>query len=94
MFQYLTEGAAEEVKQLVRDEVRRLTPEKTEPKEERPEQPCYSIEQACRVLGVSRPTIYKYIREGVLPVWSMGGRRYIPTDALREKVNAEKRYLS
>jgi excisionase family DNA binding protein len=44
----------------------------------------FSIEQACQTIGVSRPTLYKLMRQGRLRSVMLGGRRVIPADAIAE----------
>jgi excisionase family DNA binding protein len=45
----------------------------------------YSIEQAARIVGISRAQAYK---PGVLPVVKIGGRRLVPKAALEKLLTA------
>ena len=44
----------------------------------------YDINEACRVLGISRPTIYKLIGAGRLRTVKFGTRRLVPVSAIEE----------
>ena len=47
--------------------------------------PCaYSVERAIDVLATSRRTIYEVIRTGELRTYTVGRRRYISAEAVRE----------
>jgi excisionase family DNA binding protein len=37
-----------------------------------------SISQAIKILGISRPTIWRKIKDGVIPAVRLGGRVLIP----------------
>ena len=45
---------------------------------------CISTEEAARMLGVSRPTIYKYLGRTDFPSFKMGGRTLIGLQELRD----------
>ena len=47
-------------------------------------QPTLSIEDAGRLLGVSRTTAYKAAKTGDLPTIQIGGRKLVPTARLRD----------
>jgi excisionase family DNA binding protein len=38
----------------------------------------YSITEVARILGVSRPTVYRYIRDGAMPVLTIGKKMLVP----------------
>jgi excisionase family DNA binding protein len=44
----------------------------------------YTINDAAKVLGIGRSSIYELIGEGKLRSTLVGGRRLVPADALRE----------
>jgi excisionase family DNA binding protein len=44
----------------------------------------YSIPEACVLIGVSRPTLYRRISDGDLRTVMFGGRRLVPHAALLE----------
>ncbi len=46
-----------------------------------------SVEEAAKLLGVSKPTVYSMIRGGGLPHLSLNRRTLIPVEGLREWVN-------
>lgn len=53
-------------------------------------------EQACRVLGVSKSALYRYVREGKLPAYGLGERNrwFLRSDCealLKEKGRSRKR---
>lgn len=47
-----------------------------------------SVNDAATMLGMSRPTLYKLLSSGALRAVKSGGRTMIPTQALREYVDA------
>ncbi len=61
-------------------------------KQSRPETPplAVSVNEACRVLGVSRPILYGAIRTGQLRSVKLGGRRLIPVEALRDLLDPDQ----
>src|SRR6267378_7513435 len=44
-----------------------------------------SVEEAGRLLGVSRSTVWRLIRRGELPSVRRGGRRLVPANSLRSR---------
>lgn len=49
----------------------------------------FNIPEACLILGVSRPTIEKMIRQGILKTVKAGEKRYlIPNWAIHEFLNS------
>jgi len=52
----------------------------------------YSPEEAARMLGVSRSTIYKYMNAGVLPYSKLGKRRLILHEDLVSLVKRSAAY--
>lgn len=49
----------------------------------------YSTDAAAKVLGVSKPTLYKYINREDFPSFKLGGRTLISADGLREWVRKQ-----
>jgi excisionase family DNA binding protein len=47
-----------------------------------------SIKQACRLLGLSRTTLYALLASGELRSVSIGRRRFVPSDAIEEFIAA------
>lgn len=45
-----------------------------------------SATEAARLLGVSRPTVYRMMRQEGFPAFKLGSRTLIPVDGLREWV--------
>ncbi len=43
-----------------------------------------SAAEAARLLGVSRPTIYQYLKREDFPSFKLGGRTLVSTEGLRE----------
>ena len=43
-----------------------------------------SIKQACRLLGLSRTTLYALLASGKLRSVTIGRRRFVPSDAIDE----------
>lgn len=41
-----------------------------------------SVEEVCQLLGVNKPTIYRFVHTGELPSYRIGRRRLIRRDAL------------
>lgn len=50
-----------------------------------------SIADAAKALSVSRPTIYKLIRNGSLPCIMVGHRRLVTPEALRSYVTGREK---
>ena len=50
-----------------------------------------SITDAAKALNVSRPTIYKEIQAGRLHTFTIGRRRLVSPEALREYVKAREK---
>ena len=48
-----------------------------------------SVEEAGKLLGVSRPTIYKLVHRAGFPVVRVGNRLLVSTEGLREWVKKE-----
>lgn len=42
----------------------------------------FTAPEVAQMLNVSRPTIYKLLKNGELPSLRLGGRRYVPVEAL------------
>lgn len=42
-----------------------------------------SLSEAARLLGVSRPTIYRYVHRADFPAFKLGGRTLVSVDGLR-----------
>lgn len=49
----------------------------------------YSMDEAANVLGVSKPTLYKYINREDFPSFKLGGRTLVSADGLREWVRKQ-----
>ena len=47
-----------------------------------------SIKQACRILGLSRTSIYALLASGKLRSVTVGRRRFVPSDAIDEFIAA------
>jgi len=45
--------------------------------------------EAARLLGVSRPTVYQYLRREDFPSFKIGGRTLISVEGLREWVRKQ-----
>jgi excisionase family DNA binding protein len=43
-----------------------------------------SVEEVCQLLGVNKPTIYRFVHTGELPSYRIGRRRLIRREALDE----------
>lgn len=48
-----------------------------------------SAAEAARLLGVSKPTIYQYIRRSDFPAFKLGTRTLVSVEGLREWVNRQ-----
>lgn len=49
----------------------------------------YSVNEAAKILGVSKPTLYKYVNREDFPSFKLGGRTLISADGLREWVRRQ-----
>lgn len=50
------------------------------------EKMCYSITEAARVLGISRPTLYALLDQPGFPAFRVGNRRLVSVEGLRDWV--------
>jgi excisionase family DNA binding protein len=78
----MTDAAATEIK----------AEPKHKPKARKPPAPldaalCYNVPDAASVVGLSRATLFKMIKEGRLRSIFVAGRRLIPADALRALIS-------
>lgn len=65
--------------------MRRRSPPKPIPEVPDPRiQPTMSIEDAGRLLGISRTAAYNAAKSGDIPILPIGGRKLVPTALLRE----------
>lgn len=48
------------------------------------EEPRYSVAEAAKLLGLSTPTAYRYIRQRILPCHLVGKRRVLSDSDLEE----------
>lgn len=55
-----------------------------------PQPEAYTIDDATHVLGISRPTLYREIRDNRLRTYHVGRRRYVSADAIREYIAARE----
>lgn len=44
----------------------------------------YSVDEAAQVLGVSKPTLYKYVHREDFPSFKLGNRTLVSVSGLRE----------
>lgn len=51
----------------------------------------YSTEEAARLLGVSRPTVYSLMRQQGFPSFKAGHRRLIPVEELKAWISNQMR---
>ena len=49
----------------------------------------YSITEAAQVLGVSRPTVYALIKQPGFPVFSVGNRKLVSVEGLRDWIRSQ-----
>lgn len=49
----------------------------------------YSTDEAAKVLGISKPTLYKYVNREDFPSFKLGSRTLISADGLREWVRRQ-----
>lgn len=49
----------------------------------------YSVNEAAKVLGISKPTLYKYVNREDFPSFKLGGRTLISVDGLRDWVRRQ-----
>lgn len=54
-----------------------------------PDKLALSVTEAARLLGVSRPTVYSLLAREDFPSFSVGNRRLISADGLREWVREQ-----
>lgn len=54
----------------------------------------YSAGEAAQVLGISRPTLYKYINREDFPSFRMGGRTLVSVEGLQEWVRRQTQPLA
>lgn len=47
----------------------------------------YSVEETAHVLGTSTYTVYKLVREGVIPSMRVGRRVFIPVEPLKRMLD-------
>ena len=50
----------------------------------------YDVPEAMRRLGITRPTIYRFLRSGELRSFRLGSRRLVSAEALREFIRARE----
>jgi excisionase family DNA binding protein len=50
-----------------------------------------SVNNACSMLGISRTTIYRHAREGLLKITRDGGRSFISMTELKRFVQSQER---
>jgi excisionase family DNA binding protein len=43
-----------------------------------------SVDEVCQLLGVNKPTIYRFVHSGELPSYRIGRRRLIRREALND----------
>ena len=48
-----------------------------------------SAAEAARLLGVSKPTVYKYIHQDDFPAFRLGGRTLISVDGLKDWIRRQ-----
>lgn len=56
-----------------------------------PDKLALSVTEAAQLLGVSRPTVYNLLAREDFPVFSVGNRRLISAEGLKEWVMAQPR---
>lgn len=49
----------------------------------------YSVNEAAQVLGVSKPTLYKYVNRKDFPSFKLGGRTLISAEGLKDWVRRQ-----
>lgn len=54
----------------------------------------FSMSEAAQVLGVSRPTLYKYVNREDFPSFKLGNRTLVSAEGLREWVRQQTQPLS
>jgi excisionase family DNA binding protein len=54
------------------------------------DRPTVTIDEACRMLGVSRTTAYEAAKSGQLPTISLGRRLLVPTAVLRRMLQLDE----
>ncbi len=48
-----------------------------------------SATEAARLLGVSRPTVYQYLKKDDFPSFKLGGRTLVSVEGLREWIRRQ-----
>ena len=51
------------------------------------EKQAYSVAEAATILGISKTTLYEWIKEGVIPTFSIGTKTLITAQALEDFVD-------
>lgn len=49
----------------------------------------YSLTETAQVLGISRPTVYALIKQPGFPVFSVGNRKLVSVEGLRDWVRSQ-----
>ena len=49
----------------------------------------YSLTETAQVLGVSRPTVYALIKQPGFPVFSVGNRKLVSVEGLRDWIRSQ-----
>lgn len=49
----------------------------------------YSVNEAAKVLGVSKPTLYKYVNREDFPSFKLGGRTLVSAEGLKEWIRQQ-----
>ena len=49
----------------------------------------YSLTETAHVLGVSRPTVYALIKQPGFPVFSVGNRKLVSVEGLRDWIRSQ-----
>lgn len=80
LFPYEPPRFWEQIREIVREEVSKLTKRQPEPLQYQTPgmtyKPLYKIGEVCQILQVSRPTIYDWIRHGKLKPYKIRSRVY------------------
>ena len=80
LFPYEPEQFWKQVREIIREEVRKINNTNTPPPEYQTPgmtyKPLYKIGEVCQILQVSRPTIYDWIRHGKLKPYKIRSRVY------------------
>ena len=51
------------------------------------EKQAYSVAEAATILGISKTTLYEWIKEGVIPTFSIGAKTMVSAQALEDFVD-------